>query len=514
MKKYLRLSYLPILSILLCTAGFIFLVPHFLGAQTVPPSDVRGYAVADMSELFDQTLNPGNSLGGLGFGWISMSSFDDGSSQEYGVMFDTNTGLFSRQAWSEYGGWLETDHVGAYPEAPSYSARVNNIATCLQGTSLCPVTGWMKFTAGGTPQSGGWDGWIKMSGLTTNGNSYGVFLDPVSGAMSGQAWGGGVVGWVDFSNVQVLLSPLDTCPNIPGDQDIPWMNQNSYRFSTTTVPPACVYDKCYLDTNADGYWDFFDGNNPACMPGGQVDITATACNAGSSTITWNSWDPSGSVSCTASGGFGFSGTVGPTGSMSVSNLPDGQTTFTLGPCTDSTGAIITDFQSQATTASTVVQCGPVVTTSIDVSFVDPQIVLNDCKDPALLKWNISTQGGTTPVSCQAIVGGQYGWNGTFHALGGNGPETVNDSNQNVISDPGQQFGIKCTDSDGNTDSDYMFVVCGVQPNPEICGNGQDEDGDNIDANGVAHFNPDGSPMDADEGCIGIGGGIGPIYQET
>jgi hypothetical protein len=50
---------------------------------------------------------------------------------------------------------------------------------------------------------GGWDGWIKMSGKWGNGanDSYGVSKLNSSSQFEGYAWGGDVIGWVNFSEV-------------------------------------------------------------------------------------------------------------------------------------------------------------------------------------------------------------------------------------------------------------------------------------------------------------------------
>jgi hypothetical protein len=41
-------------------------------------------------------------------------------------------------------------------------------------------------------------GWISFNGATTDGNTYGVYIDDVSGNLSGYAWSSNI-GWIDFS---------------------------------------------------------------------------------------------------------------------------------------------------------------------------------------------------------------------------------------------------------------------------------------------------------------------------
>ena len=71
-------------------------------------------------------------------------------------------------------------------------------------------TGWIRAIAGGSAQSGGWDGCISLSGT-----GYGVVLDTATGSFKpcdsstqSCAWegntdvGAAVIGWVDFSNAK------------------------------------------------------------------------------------------------------------------------------------------------------------------------------------------------------------------------------------------------------------------------------------------------------------------------
>jgi len=114
-------------------------------------------------------------------------------------------------AWSSNIGWIRFDPPGPYPTSPNFSARVDLDGTiCGQRGKIC---GWARACAGATdptncsgstnPASGGWDGWIKLSGST-----YAVSLDtdvsPVE--FRGFAWGGdpnslseAVIGWISFN---------------------------------------------------------------------------------------------------------------------------------------------------------------------------------------------------------------------------------------------------------------------------------------------------------------------------
>lgn len=118
-------------------------------------------------------------------GWVSFNSSSDGSVVTYGVNIDQTTGDFSGNAWSEHIGWISFDQA--------------QLAGCPSGTckaqlnlSTGAVTGWARVLSA----TGGWDGWISLSGVSMN---------TTNGAFSGYGWGGGdsgpaagVVGWLNF----------------------------------------------------------------------------------------------------------------------------------------------------------------------------------------------------------------------------------------------------------------------------------------------------------------------------
>ena len=58
----------------------------------------------------------------------------------------------------------------------------------------------------------GWDGWIRLGG--SDETRYGVTLATTTGEMRGFAWGGDVIGWISFSNVDVP-PPTDCGNNCP-----------------------------------------------------------------------------------------------------------------------------------------------------------------------------------------------------------------------------------------------------------------------------------------------------------
>ena len=126
-------------------------------------------------------------------GWVSLNCADENvcSSSNYGVSMDPSTGNLSGYAWSPSIGWINFAPTGMYPEAPNYSATIS--------TSTGVASGWMRALSYNKLHDDGWDGWIKITGASTTG-----------GILSGWAWGGLVVGWLNFQNVVLPGGPACT----------------------------------------------------------------------------------------------------------------------------------------------------------------------------------------------------------------------------------------------------------------------------------------------------------------
>lgn len=124
-------------------------------------------------------------------GWVSFNSTTGGGAN-HGVNVAAS-GLMSGYAWSPNVGWISfnsSDLSGC----PSGSCQANF------DKQTGAVSGWARALAGAgsSIQTGGWGGWIQLSG-----SSYAV---AASGCQwSGYAWGGGssldsgVIGWLSFS---------------------------------------------------------------------------------------------------------------------------------------------------------------------------------------------------------------------------------------------------------------------------------------------------------------------------
>lgn len=120
-------------------------------------------------------------------GWISTNCADLGTCGTNNYKLSVNAGgEITGYAWSEHIGWVSAQNtdVSTCPTAP-----------CTPRIQDGQLTGWLKALSA----SGGWDGWIRLSGVSVS----------AAGVFSGYAWGSDVVGWVDMSLVTTTYR--ETC---------------------------------------------------------------------------------------------------------------------------------------------------------------------------------------------------------------------------------------------------------------------------------------------------------------
>lgn len=215
-----------------------------------------------------------------GIGWISFDGTTlDGST--YGVSEDGTTGALS-------------GYAAAFPNIGWISFNPSAVLNCPSGTCAPKVdlatgrlSGWARACAafadknacsGALDQnSGGWDGWIALSGTAQDGSPYGVVQNPDC-SWSGDAWGSAAIGAIRMSGVA--------------------SDDSEYGVSGTN-PTVCSGVRATLSAN------------PLIIDRGE-----------SSTLTW---DSTRATFCTASGGF------------STGNHTSG--TATVSPAVDSTYSI-------------------------------------------------------------------------------------------------------------------------------------------------------------------------------
>ncbi|HEY4496585.1 MAG TPA: hypothetical protein VI432_00335 [Candidatus Paceibacterota bacterium] len=155
-----------------------------------------------------EATNHWNNMNGWAWsdniGWISLTCDNDScSDSDYRVRLDPFTGIFTGYAWSSNIGWIQFDSGSGYPESPFYDAKMVIVPAAICSSEV-EVSGWIRALSYG----GGWDGWIKMAGSTGSGGHYGVCLSVDGEHLDGFAWGGDVVGWVEFDeNINSIIRP-------------------------------------------------------------------------------------------------------------------------------------------------------------------------------------------------------------------------------------------------------------------------------------------------------------------
>lgn len=147
------------------------------------------------------------------FGWMSMNSLSCDTDKNtfvdvacggnntttpahnYGVNIPSSNGALSGYAWSDNYGWISFNS-GDVAGCPSGVCSANRAGNAL--------TGWARILSirDGGANSGGWFGFISLSGTATNGSPYGVNIDTTTNKMGGYAWSD-ELGWIDFSLASV-----------------------------------------------------------------------------------------------------------------------------------------------------------------------------------------------------------------------------------------------------------------------------------------------------------------------
>ncbi len=217
-------------------------------------------------------------------GWISMNSINTASAVSYGVELDDNPdsptyGEFSGYAWSENIGWI------SFNAADTAGCPIPPCKAVLS-TSTLEVSGWARvLSVKDKPldQTGGWNGWIKLSG-SYGADNYGITLDKFTQEFEGWAWGGSydvadpaVIGWISWNDKDY--------DGFPGPIDYQVVTTAS--FTAANQPPTAIISctsTCGCDTLGCGVPpDICTGytgcafvlNNDSTDPNGEADIATS-----------------------------------------------------------------------------------------------------------------------------------------------------------------------------------------------------------------------------------------------
>jgi len=269
-------------------------------------------------------------------GWVSFNCTDAGScsTTDYGVRVDPPSGAFSGYAWSENIGWISfnaADTAGC-PSAPCAPALVT---TTTSGT----VTGWAKALSA----SGGWDGWIRLSGTAADSSSYGGTI--ASTTFSGYSWGSDVVGWLSWSgsgygvrsSVDLVDPPSCTPAYFCSGNDLYYRNASCVESLSQSCSYGCSGSAC-IPPPSIGFTSF-SATNISYGPftaTGHLEVKPSLLWSGDTTSVY--WNVSNSTSCTVTGTNGDSWSGGFSGSAGRTSSPiTSQTSYTLS-CAGFSGA--------------------------------------------------------------------------------------------------------------------------------------------------------------------------------
>ena len=305
---------LTLLVILLVLLGIVYLVNSAIlkpqNAQAGTSQNVSGFAWANTP----QSSGTPQSGTDQGVGWISFNSHDCDVDQngftdsglcggnntstvarDYGVNISplvTGTGNFSGTAWSEHIGWISFNRgvTGAPPQSP----YIGGAAIAKVDWSTGIVTGWARALSACTQDdsgnlnpsrcvqdgnSGGWDGWIRLSAdeyPTWDGN--GVKIDTVTNKFSGYAWGGDVLGWIQFSGTATNGSPYEVIVNLVAAPS-PCTDRTIGTCNLTAVPSGSSSGSCVSGYTGSCNYSCDDAAwtevSNFCMPASPLTVSCT-----------------------------------------------------------------------------------------------------------------------------------------------------------------------------------------------------------------------------------------------
>ncbi|HQT82918.1 MAG TPA: PKD domain-containing protein [Candidatus Paceibacterota bacterium] len=234
-----------------------------------------------------------------GYAWSSNTGWISFSGPGYGVSEDSVSGALSGYAWSSNIGWISFNASDGSHPAPA----VNFVTGKVTGWALACAAFANKNACSGAldGNSGGWDGWISLSGTASDGSSYGMVQSPTCG-WTGYAWGSTPVGWISASGTATNGSTygvtgssqaicagqiVTTCTGSPAS---PYVNQ-PVTWSSSTVGGSGSYT--YSWTGTDG------------LSGSTASVQKTYITAGqksaSVTVTDTITHSSTTATCTDSG---------------------------------------------------------------------------------------------------------------------------------------------------------------------------------------------------------------------
>lgn len=274
-------KYILAIAVVATIAVSFFIAPEPTLSQAASP--LTGYAWSDT------------------IGWISLNCSNLGTcgTSNYGLSIAAD-GAISGYAWSENIGWIsaQSANLTGCPTAPC-TVRMDEYA----------LKGWLRALAYSDSQSGGWDGFISLSGT-----NYGPTLNQAGDTFTGYAWGDMNIGWLSFG---AGTTPVQTTWNPQCSTQYSCVSSTTRRTACQGAVPVacggsliCSSGACVTPpapSTAPG--DELSIEPRLVRPGGTVVVLWSVRDATSCSVTENSPDfnntwnatSSAAVSCTHSG---------------------------------------------------------------------------------------------------------------------------------------------------------------------------------------------------------------------
>lgn len=207
----------------------------------------------------------GSGVGDTGIGWLSFNAEDcdknhDGMTDtnipgcpaaavptsQYKVTVSTD-GTLKGCAWSPNIGWVKFGGNNALSGNPTPAGNEDAQAKLVSGSNnpaqaATTLTGWARACAGTasgdcsdmTSRSDGWDGWISLK----NAISSSATVSLAGGMFSGNAWGGEVVGWLNWNAGNG--NPVRFCSVQPFDFALTGPNSVAVERGKTVTPTLAI----------------------------------------------------------------------------------------------------------------------------------------------------------------------------------------------------------------------------------------------------------------------------------
>lgn len=235
-----------------------------------------GGTASSSDYTFRTNASPGNLTGwawSSNIGWLNLDS----------ITIDQDTGDLNGYAWSNNIGWVKFGGLSDFPggAAPGVNANINFDTGEVKGwiRACAGTVGGETNTTGATcvsmdSRTDGWDGWIELSGQNHTSlasalkNKFwdrwvasaqgtrmqGLKLDVATGIVSGMAWGGPVIGWLNFNadtDASSLVSFNASCSAIK-------VNDSLIRFTATPTGGDGSYEYAWNGSATYGADETFD----------------------------------------------------------------------------------------------------------------------------------------------------------------------------------------------------------------------------------------------------------------